>query len=150
MSLVFGTSVTHSRDETFKLGYSIGRSLAEPCVFLLDGQLGSGKTVFAKGLICGVGCPDPDDVTSPSFTLINEYLLRLKVYHVDLYRLETGKDLQSLDLEEIFSEPAVVIVEWAEKLMNLVPDRAIQVCIEDLGEDKREIRVQPWERIASR
>jgi tRNA threonylcarbamoyladenosine biosynthesis protein TsaE len=146
VNLVFGTTVTLSREETFQLGYSVGRALAEPCVFLLEGQLGSGKTVFTKGLICGLGCPDPDDVTSPSFTLINEYLLRLKVYHVDLYRLETANDLHSLDLEEIFAEPAVVIVEWAEKLRNLAPDNAIRVCIEDLGDDRREIKVQPWDR----
>lgn len=150
MNMVYETTVTHSADETFQLGYSVGRSLSEPCVFLLEGQLGSGKTVFAKGLICGLGCPDPDDVTSPSFTLINEYRFRLRIFHVDLYRLETAKDLYSLDLEEIFAEPAVVIVEWAEKLKNLAPDNAIQICFEDLGEDRREIKAQSWKHNTSR
>jgi tRNA threonylcarbamoyladenosine biosynthesis protein TsaE len=146
VKIEFGTTVTSSRDETFQLGFSLGCSLISPGVFLLKGQLGSGKTVFAKGLICGLGCLDPDDVTSPSFTLINEYSLRLKVYHVDLYRLETVEELHTLDLEGIFAEPAIVIVEWAEKLKDLVPQRAVWVCMTDLGEDNRRIEIQLWSR----
>lgn len=146
MKIEFGTTVTSSRDETFQLGFSLGCLLTSSGVFLLKGQLGSGKTVFAKGLICGLGCRDPDDVTSPSFTLINEYSLRLKVYHVDLYRLETVEELHTLDLEGIFAEPAIVIVEWAEKLKDLVPQRAVLVCMTDLGEDIRRIEIQPWSR----
>jgi tRNA threonylcarbamoyladenosine biosynthesis protein TsaE len=144
VKIASGTTISSSRDETFQLGFSLGCSLTSPDVFLLKGQLGSGKTVFAKGLICGLGCLDPDDVTSPSFTLINEYSLRLKVYHVDLYRLETVEELHTLDLEGIFAEPAVVIVEWAEKLKELVPQRAVLVCMTDLGEDIRRIEIQPW------
>ena len=143
MNVTFGTTITHSRDETFQLGVSLGRSLISPGVFLLKGHLGTGKTVFAKGVICGLGCPDPDDVTSPSFTLINEYVLRLKVYHVDLYRLETIGDLHTLDLEEVFAEPAIVIVEWAEKLKDLAPKQAVWVCLTDLGDDIRRIEIQP-------
>lgn len=144
MKMAFGTTVTSSREETFQLGFSLGCSLTSPEIFLLKGQLGSGKTVLAKGLICGLGCPDPDEVTSPSFTLINEYSLRLKVYHVDLYRLETVEELYTLNLEEIFAEPAIVIVEWAEKLKDPVPQRAILICLTDLGEDTRSIEIQPW------
>lgn len=144
MKIAFGTTITSSRDETFQLGFSLGCSLTGPGVFLLKGQLGSGKTVFAKGLICGLGCPDPDDVTSPSFTLINEYSLKLKVYHVDLYRLETVEELRTLDLEGVFAEPAIVIVEWAEKLKDLVPQGAVLVCMTDLGENIRRIEIQPW------
>src|SRR5436190_16152007 len=114
----FGTTISHSFQETFDIAKSLGESLTEPAIFFLEGNLGAGKTVFAKGLICGLGQPDPDDIPSPSFTLINEYLLRFKVFHVDLYRLETVQDLQSLDLEEILAEPAVIIVEWAQKLGN--------------------------------
>lgn len=143
MSLVFGTAVTHSREETFQLGYSAGQSLTAPCIFLLEGDLGVGKTVFAKGLICGLGCPEPDDVTSPSFTLINEYQYRFHVFHVDLYRLETLEDLHSLDLDDILSETAVIIVEWAEKLKELYPRKAVQVSLEDLGGDDRRIEIRP-------
>lgn len=143
MTLRFGSIVTHSAQETFSLAFSIGESLAGPAIFFLEGDLGAGKTVFAKGLICGLGQPDPDDVTSPSFTLVNEYGLRFKVFHLDLYRLETRQDFDSLDLEEIFAEPAVIVVEWAEKLPMLDLENVIVVRIEDLGSDERRIEVQP-------
>ena len=142
----FGTTISRSFQETFDFAKSLGESLTEPAIFFLEGNLGAGKTVFAKGLICGLGQSDPDDVPSPSFTLINEYDLRLKAYHIDLYRLETREDLRSLDLEEIFSQPAVVLVEWAEKLGN--PDLAgiVKVKIEDLGQDERRIEIGPVNR----
>lgn len=144
MTSAFEIAITHSRDETFDLGLSLGHRLAGPCVFLLEGPLGSGKTVFAKGLICGLGCPDPDDVTSPSFTLINEYALRIKVYHIDLYRLETHEELFTLDLGGVLAEPAVVIVEWGEKLKDFLTRTAVLVRIADLGEDNRRIEIRPW------
>lgn len=137
------STVTQSRQETFELGYRIGESLEQPAVFLLEGDLGTGKTVFAKGLICGLGQANADDVTSPSFTLINEYPLRLKVFHIDLYRLDKPEDLRSLDLEEILREEAVVVVEWAEKLGKQARAGAICVKMEDLGDDRRRIEIQP-------
>jgi tRNA threonylcarbamoyladenosine biosynthesis protein TsaE len=139
----FGTIISHSFQETFDTAKSLGESLTEPAIFFLEGNLGAGKTVFAKGLICGLGQADPDDVPSPSFTLINEYDLRLKAYHVDLYRLETREDLRSLDLEEIFAQPAVILVEWAEKLGNLDLRGVVKVKIEDLGKDERRIEIGP-------
>ena len=137
----FGTTISRSVQETFDLAKSLGESLTHPAIFFLEGNLGAGKTVFAKGLICGLGQPDPDDVPSPSFTLINEYELRLKVFHVDLYRLETREDLRSLDLEEIFAQPAVILIEWAEKLGDADLPGAIKVRIEDLGNDKRRLQI---------
>jgi tRNA threonylcarbamoyladenosine biosynthesis protein TsaE len=128
--------------ETFDLAYRIGQSLENPETFLLEGNLGAGKTVFAKGLICGLGQPDPDDVTSPSFTLVNEYQLRFRTYHIDLYRLDKIQELQSLYLEEIFSEPAVIVVEWSEKLGKQA-QAGIHVKMEDLGGDLRKIDIQP-------
>ena len=121
------------------MSYSLGQSLTGPALVLLEGNLGAGKTVFAKGLICGLGHPDPDDIPSPSFTLVNEYDLRLKVYHIDLYRLEGAEDLRTLELEEIFGEPAIILVEWAEKLGKEFQTGAILVKIEDLGEENRRI-----------
>jgi tRNA threonylcarbamoyladenosine biosynthesis protein TsaE len=151
VNLDFGSTVTHSHQETFDLGYAIGQFLQRPEIFFLEGNLGTGKTVFAKGLVCGLGLADPDDVPSPSFTLVNEYPLRFKVYHIDLYRLETPRDMQSLDLEEIFAEPAVILVEWAEKVAPQAfgVEQAVRVKIEDLGEDERKIEIrrlqlQPW------
>ena len=139
----FGTTISRSFQETFDIAKSLGESLTEPAIFFLEGNLGAGKTVFAKGLICGLGQPDPDDVPSPSFTLINEYDLRLKVFHIDLYRLETREDLRSLDLEEIFTQPAVILVEWAEKLGNPDLPGVVKVKIEDLGKDERRIEIGP-------
>ncbi len=139
----FGTTISHSFQETFDMAKSLGESLTEPTIFFLEGNLGAGKTVFAKGLICGLGQADPDDVPSPSFTLINEYDLRFKTYHIDLYRLETREDLRSLDLEEIFAQPAVILVEWAEKLGNPHIPGVVKVKIEDLGNDERRIEIGP-------
>ena len=143
----FGTTISHSSQETFDMAKSLGESLTEPAIFFLEGNLGAGKTVFAKGLICGLGQADPDDVPSPSFTLINEYDLRLKVYHIDLYRLETREDLRSLDLEEIFAQPAVILVEWAEKLGDPDLPGIVKVKIEDLGNDERRIEIGPAQLI---
>ena len=139
----FGTTISRSCQETFDFAKALGESLTEPVIFFLEGNLGAGKTVFSKGLICGLGQPDPDDVPSPSFTLINEYDLRLKAFHVDLYRLETREDLRSLDLEEIFAQPAVILVEWAEKLGNPELPGVVKVRIEDLGGDERRIEIGP-------
>ena len=143
----FGTTISHSFQETFDMAKSVGESLTEPTILFLEGNLGAGKTVFAKGLICGLGQADPDDVPSPSFTLINEYDLRFKTYHIDLYRLETREDLRSLDLEEIFAQPAVILVEWAEKLGNPDLPGVVKVKIEDLGKDERRIEIEPAQRI---
>ena len=139
----FDTTISHSFQETFAMAKSLGESLTEPTIFFLEGNLGAGKTVFAKGLICGLGQADPNDVPSPSFTLINEYDLRLKAYHIDLYRLETREDLRSLDLEEIFAQPAVILVEWAEKLGNPDIPGVVKVKIADLGNDERRIEIGP-------
>jgi tRNA threonylcarbamoyladenosine biosynthesis protein TsaE len=144
MSIPCGQFYTHSPQETFKLARSIGRSLETPAKFFLEGDLGAGKTVFAKGMICGLGQSDPDDVPSPSFTLINEYTHKFKVYHIDLYRLENLEDLKTLDLEEIFAEPAVIIVEWAEKLAGMKIKDAVHVKISNGGDDIREITIYSW------
>src|SRR3990172_6210585 len=144
MPLPFGQHGTHSPQETFQLAHSIGQSIDSPTIFFLEGELGVGKTVFAKGIICGLGQPDPDDVPSPSFTLINEYSLKFKVYHIDLYRLGGPEDINTLDLDEIFAESAVVIVEWSEKLAGLRWNNVILVKILDFGDDRRQITISPW------
>lgn len=121
----FGEFTTHSPEETFELARSIGEHLKGGEVFLLSGELGAGKTVFAKGLAAGLDI-DPADVTSPTFTLVNAHEGRLRFYHVDLYRLESGAH-QGLGLDEMFDdENAVTVVEWAERV-DLVQSRAIVV-----------------------
>lgn len=138
---VQGEFITRSAEETLELGRRIGERLSGRAVFLLSGDLGAGKTVFAKGLADGLGI-DPGDVTSPSFTLINVYDGRLRLYHIDLYRLEEGACRQ-LGLEEIFDEhAAVIVIEWAERL-GYVPEAAIQVEILYLSDSERKINIQP-------
>ena len=115
----FGDFTTHSPEETLALGKRIGERLKGGEIFLLRGDLGAGKTVFAKGLASGLGIK-PDDVTSPSFTLVNSHEGRLRFFHIDLYRLDFGSQ-ENLGLREIFEDGnAVTVIEWAERL-NVVP-----------------------------
>jgi tRNA threonylcarbamoyladenosine biosynthesis protein TsaE len=133
-------SITHSAEETFQLGVWIGEALKGPAIFLLRGELGAGKTVFAKGIAAGLGI-HPADVTSPSFTLINVHEGRLRFYHVDLYRLDPSSTM-GLGLDEMFEEPdAVVAIEWAERLGH-PPAGAIAVELKCVSEDGREIRIK--------
>jgi tRNA threonylcarbamoyladenosine biosynthesis protein TsaE len=132
-----GETITHSDEETFALGERIGEALTTGAIFLLSGDLGAGKTVFAKGLAAGLGI-DPFEVTSPSFTLINEYAGRLKFFHIDLYRLDEQACV-GLGLEEILeTKDAVVLIEWAERL-GYVPDGAIHINIDYLDDTERKI-----------
>ena len=137
----FGVFDSQAPEMTFALAQEIGEMINERAVFLLSGDLGAGKTVFAKGLAAGLRI-DPDEVTSPSFTLVNEYDGRLRLYHIDLYRLDAGA-CRELGLEEIFAdERAVTVIEWAERL-NDIPAGAIRVEIEYLSDSERRIRVAP-------
>ncbi|HKQ06650.1 MAG TPA: tRNA (adenosine(37)-N6)-threonylcarbamoyltransferase complex ATPase subunit type 1 TsaE [Blastocatellia bacterium] len=139
--IISGEFVSHSAQETFDLAERTGAQLKARTVLLLSGDLGAGKTVFAKGLAAGLGI-DPTEVTSPSFTLVNEYAGRLRLYHIDLYRLDTGA-CRELGLEEIFAdEQAVTVIEWAERLEE-VPAGATRVEIEYLSDDERRIRITP-------
>ena len=106
-----------SPDETFALGEKIGRSLDGGELILLTGGLGAGKTVFTKGILAGLDF-DPDEVTSPSFALVNLYHARVDVYHIDLWRLDDANDAAvAVGLDDILeNDKAVVIVEWADRL----------------------------------
>lgn len=116
-TLPTGQFTTRSAEETFELGYSIGESIDAPAVFLLQGDLGAGKTVFAKGLAAGLEI-DPADVNSPTFTLVNQHEGRRRFYHLDLYRIEGGADeLYALGLDEMVEDPnGVVVIEWPARL----------------------------------
>ncbi len=132
---------SHSARQTFQAAFAMGQTLERPRMFLLDGSLGVGKTVFCKGMVCGLGLEDPDEVTSPSFTLINQYSARLPVFHLDLYRVEPGPDLETLGLEEILDREAVILVEWPEKLREQDRQGAVRVGLVDLGGESRRIEV---------
>src|SRR6185369_10134416 len=130
--------ITHSAEETFELAYRIGEAITEPAVFLLAGDLGAGKTVFAKGSGAGLEI-DPAEVNSPTFTLVNQHNGRMRLYHLDLYRIEGGaNEVYSLGLEEMLDKgDGVVVVEWPERLGEFVIHEAYQVTISDLGGDLR-------------
>ena len=116
----------------------LAASLDRGAVILLYGDLGAGKTVFVKGLAEGLGA-DSDDVTSPTFTLVQEYRGRIPLYHVDLFRLETAAEIDDLGLDEL-GAAGVLAVEWAERLPGR-PETAIDVRIEDAGEQERKVTI---------
>jgi len=131
--------LSHSEDDTASAGERLGRSLQAGDVVLLYGDLGAGKTAFVRGLARGIGAP-PDDVSSPTFTLIQEYSGRLTLYHVDLYRLEP-REVDDLGLDELVAGEGVVAIEWAERWTGR-PDGVIEVRIEDAGGDQRRLTVR--------
>lgn len=136
----FGEFITHSPEETLGFGRRIGEQLRGGEIFLLRGDLGAGKTVFAKGLASGLGI-EPDDVASPSFTLVNAHAGRLRLYHIDLYRLDFGSQ-ENLGLREIFEDGnAVTAIEWAERL-NVVPAGAIDIEMSYVSDCERSIRIK--------
>ena len=133
------TLVTSSEDETARTGRMIAADLAAGDVVLLHGELGAGKTAFVRGLAEGLGV-DPDEVSSPTFTLVQEYRGRLALQHVDLYRLHPGAEVEELGLDEFAARGDVVAVEWADRLVDLPPD-AVTVTLTDLGDTRRRIEV---------
>src|SRR5262249_40992092 len=141
-SIPTGQFVTRSAEETFDLAYRIGEAIDGPAVFLLQGDLGVGKTVFAKGIGAGLDV-DPAEVNSPTFTLVNLHDGRMRLYHLDLYRIEGGaNEVYSLGLEEMLGEDVgVVVVEWPERLGEFAIHNAYQVTISDLGGDLRKIHI---------
>jgi tRNA threonylcarbamoyladenosine biosynthesis protein TsaE len=136
-----GEFVTGSARETIRLGRKLGAAIDTPLAILLYGDLGTGKTTLSKGLALGLGVKNANDVNSPTFVLVNEYRGRFKIYHVDLYRLDTLSDLESIGLDEILQSQAIVIIEWGEKLARL-PESALRIRISDLGDDKRKIEIK--------
>lgn len=112
------TIMTQSVDETQKLGQKIGTLIKQPLAIALIGDLGSGKTAFVQGLARGLEVPDEYYITSPTFTLINEYPGRCDLVHVDLYRLEKIDDLEDIGLDEMLHGRSVIAIEWADKLLN--------------------------------
>jgi len=131
---------TESEEETIALGEKIASELPAKAVVLLIGQLGAGKTTLAKGIVKGLGAARPEDVSSPTFTLIHEY--GRGVYHIDLYRLDTAEQLATLGLDEIFDRRAVVLVEWGERFPELMPQDHVEILLRSDAENSREIEVR--------
>lgn len=138
-----GQFITHSAEETFELAYQIGEDITESAVFLLEGDLGAGKTVFAKGIAAGLDI-DPAEVNSPTFTIVNRHDGRMRLYHLDLYRIEGGAgELREIGLDEMLNEAnAVVVIEWPERLGEFRIPAAYGVTLSDIGGDERTIRIE--------
>jgi tRNA threonylcarbamoyladenosine biosynthesis protein TsaE len=134
------TYQTNTEEETIALGEKLAGELPPQAVVLLIGQLGAGKTTLAKGIVKGLGAAAPDDVSSPTFTLIHEY--SSIVYHIDLYRLDTAAQVATLGLDEIFDRRAVVLIEWGERFPEMMPEDRIEISLRATGENSREIEVQ--------
>jgi tRNA threonylcarbamoyladenosine biosynthesis protein TsaE len=137
--------VTHSPEETISFGRELAKTLQPPHMVLLEGELGSGKTTLAKGIVAGLGAAREEDVTSPSFTLVHEYGTEGKVYHVDLYRIEDRRELETLGLEDLAGQPVTVLVEWGEKLEEIAPRPCVRVRMEHVGSEDRQIIVERLE-----
>ena len=133
--------VTHSAGETTRWGREFAKKLHAPVLVLLTGDLGSGKTTLTKGIVAGLGAAAEDEVTSPTFTLVHLYGKAAKVYHADLYRIESFHDFETLGMEEAFAQPGIVILEWSERFPLRVPWPQIRVKLEHLGGDSRRISV---------
>ncbi len=132
---------THSADETRRLGQKIGRLIKQPLIIALVGDLGSGKTAFVQGLASGLDVPVEYYITSPTFTLINEYPGRLPLFHADLYRLETVQDLEDIGLDELLYDQGVLAVEWADKLANNLSGDYLVLQFEIIDDDHRKINL---------
>lgn len=132
---------TSSEEETRALGRELGSKLPPRCLVLLIGELGAGKTTLIKGIVEGLGAARAEDVSSPTFTLVHEYGDPVSVFHIDLYRLDTAEEARRLGVEDIFEQPAVVLVEWGERFPELLPPGRIEIRLHHLGNDSREIEI---------
>ncbi len=134
MKVVFQTESTA---ETIRMGKNIGNLLLPGDVVALVGELGTGKTQLIKGLAAGVGGGKPADISSPSFTLIHEYGGKMRFNHVDLYRLESEKEVEELGLEECFQGEGITAIEWADKIPSLLPREILWINIHYVGKNTR-------------
>ena len=141
--------ITNSAEETISLGRKLAKEMLPPKLVLLRGDLGAGKTTIVKGIAEAFEAASQDDVTSPTFTLIHEYRgPEVSVYHIDLYRIETERELATLGIEELIAdERNLVLIEWGEKFARLVRDRDVEIAIERTGEEERRVVVSGSEAL---
>ena len=133
---------THSTEETIAFGRTLPASLAPPKLILLRGDLGAGKTTLVKGIAAAFDAATEEDVTSPTFTLVHEYRgPRANLYHIDLYRVDTPRELETLGLDDLRSENSILLIEWGEKFPRLLRERDVEISFERQGETARRIRI---------
>jgi len=140
--LVMKEFVSHSAAETTELGRRLAAELSPPKLVVLSGDLGAGKTTLIKGIAEGFHAASQESVTSPTFTLIHEYRgPGVNVYHIDLYRIDTPRELDTLALDDLIGEKNVLLIEWGEKFARFVREHDVQISIERLGDNDRKITV---------
>lgn len=133
---------THSPDETIAFGRTLTHLLAPPKLVLLHGDLGAGKTTLVKGIASGFKAVSEQDVTSPTFTLVHEYRgPSANLYHIDLYRVDTPRQLETLGLDDLVGEDSILLIEWGEKFPRFLRDRDVEITLERVGDSDRIIRV---------
>ena len=132
---------THSVKETQQLGQTLGATLKQAFIIALTGELGSGKTAFVQGLAKGLDVSEKYYITSPTFTLINEYPGRHRLFHVDLYRIEYISELEDIGLDEILHQNAVIAIEWADKLSGDTLSDHLALQFKLIGEESRQIDI---------
>jgi tRNA threonylcarbamoyladenosine biosynthesis protein TsaE len=133
---------TSSPEETIALGRELAAMLIPPKVVLLRGALGAGKTTLVKGIAQAFNAASEDDVTSPTFTLIHEYRgPQAVLYHIDLYRVDTQRELETLGLDDLIGERSILLMEWGEKFPRFQRERDVEIALERTGENQRKIVV---------
>ena len=133
---------TKSAEETIALGRELASLLAPPKIVLLRGNLGAGKTTIVKGIAQGFKAAEEEDVTSPTFTLIHEYRgPKATLYHIDLYRIDTQRELQTLALDDMMTPDSVLLIEWGEKFARFEEERDVEIAIDRVAENERRIVV---------
>jgi tRNA threonylcarbamoyladenosine biosynthesis protein TsaE len=133
---------TTSPEDTISLGRSLVEILRPPKLVLLRGDLGAGKTTLVKGIAEGFKAASEDDVTSPTFTLIHEYRgPEVAVYHIDLYRIDTPRQLDTLGIDDLITENSILLIEWGDKFRRFERERDVEIALERVGENERRIRV---------
>jgi tRNA threonylcarbamoyladenosine biosynthesis protein TsaE len=134
--------ITHSAEETIAVGRTLTSLLSPPKLVLLRGDLGAGKTTLVKGIAEAFRAASEEDVTSPTFTLVHEYRgPEATLYHIDLYRVDTPRELETLGLDDLISEKSVLLIEWGEKFARFNTDRDVEIVLQRMGEDERKITV---------
>ena len=133
---------TASADETIEVGRQIAKLLAAPCLVVLTGDLGGGKTTLVKGIAEGFQAAEEEDVTSPTFTLIHEYRgPSVNLFHIDLYRIDTDRELLTLGIDDLIDSHSILLIEWGEKFERFRRERDAEIVIRRVGENEREISV---------
>jgi tRNA threonylcarbamoyladenosine biosynthesis protein TsaE len=135
-------TITHSAEETISFGRKLALDLSPPLIVLLRGELGAGKTTLVKGIAGGFQAASADDVTSPTFTLIHEYRgPRVSLYHIDLYRIDTTRELETLALDDLLAPNSILLIEWGEKFPRLLHERNVEIHLEHIGAAERRIQL---------